>query len=359
MGGKETLAGHVSPLAPDFAQAAIDALTSHICVLNSRGSIIAVNQAWKNFYRENSAQTPEQYGIGTSYLATCTTASFTTPGAREMFEGLSAVLQGASQGFELEYPCDSPQEKRWFIARVTPFADRSGHVVVAHENITARKIAEERLARSEEKYRQLASEAERLSHRLMESSERERAWIARELHESIAQELSLVRLHLGSQHSDAISLANESIRSVMAMLRRMSETLSPVHIQSLGLIAAIEDLFERASGHLNLVYSLDIQALEKFFPGDWDSNLYRLVDDCVRAIPTDITGAAIDVKAQFVSATLRFTLSIQSVDMKRIAAGLDTVLLQQRANASGARLAFQQNSSELTISVVFPPAQPK
>jgi len=46
----------------------------------------------------------------------------------------------------MEYPCHSPTERRWFIGRVTPyFCNEKPWVVVAHENITERRIAEEAL----------------------------------------------------------------------------------------------------------------------------------------------------------------------------------------------------------------------
>jgi PAS domain S-box-containing protein len=56
------------------------------------------------------------------------------------------VLKGQLEKFTLEYPCHSSSERRWFIGRVTPFLTiGSPQVVVAHEDITERKEAEQRL----------------------------------------------------------------------------------------------------------------------------------------------------------------------------------------------------------------------
>jgi len=56
------------------------------------------------------------------------------------------VLSGRRANFEMEYPCHSPTERRWFIGRVTPyFCNEESWAVVAHENITERKLAEEAL----------------------------------------------------------------------------------------------------------------------------------------------------------------------------------------------------------------------
>src|SRR3712207_2543008 len=46
----------------------------------------------------------------------------------------------------MEYPCHSPTEQRWFMGRVTPyFCNEKAWAVVAHENTTERKLAEEAL----------------------------------------------------------------------------------------------------------------------------------------------------------------------------------------------------------------------
>jgi hypothetical protein len=52
------------------AQAAIDSLQEHICVLDKAGSIIAVNQAWRDFAQANGLL-PRKVGLGTDYLAVC------------------------------------------------------------------------------------------------------------------------------------------------------------------------------------------------------------------------------------------------------------------------------------------------
>ncbi|MBN1615493.1 MAG: PAS domain S-box protein, partial [Deltaproteobacteria bacterium] len=58
---------------------------------------------------------------------------------------------GKLPSFELEYPCHSPEEKRWFVGRVTPTqGDGPGRVVIAHENITERKQATEAQRHSNE-----------------------------------------------------------------------------------------------------------------------------------------------------------------------------------------------------------------
>ena len=67
------------------------------------------------------------------------------------------MLSGVKESYVLEYPCHSPDKKRWFVGRITPFpGDGPRRVVVAHEDITERIKAEDELRESWERYRLVA-----------------------------------------------------------------------------------------------------------------------------------------------------------------------------------------------------------
>ena len=108
-----------SPLeTTGFAAAVIDALSSHICVIDRHGVIIAVNRAWRRFGEENGSGSGRS-DVGVHYLGICQSSS--GPGADEADDfalGVRAVLEGQSELFQLEYPCHSPTESRWFLARL-------------------------------------------------------------------------------------------------------------------------------------------------------------------------------------------------------------------------------------------------
>jgi PAS domain S-box-containing protein len=130
--------------AHQFLQSSLDALSSHIAVLDENGVILAVNDAWRRFADENQF-TGHDYGVGADYLQACDPH----PGEcvePEMVAGLKGVLAGRMPYFEFEYPCHSPTERRWFVMRATRFkAPGPVRVVVAHEDVTKRKLAEDAL----------------------------------------------------------------------------------------------------------------------------------------------------------------------------------------------------------------------
>jgi|GEM_PF-632000 len=126
-----------------FAKSTIDAVARSLCVLDKTGKTLAVNKTWRDFYDHNHVQPKlPDYGVGINYLEVCFSAS--GPSSDEallMANGILEVIEGVRESFTIEYPCHSPSEQRWFNARVTPFHGDSGNVVIAHENITERKIA--------------------------------------------------------------------------------------------------------------------------------------------------------------------------------------------------------------------------
>jgi len=140
-----------------FARATIDALAAHICVLNEIGTIVAVNRAWRDFAAENFAD-PGRVAEGADYLAVCDAATGPDAAiATAWAAGLRAVMKKERDEFSLEYPCHSPTEQRWFTGTASRFAEYDpARVVVAHENVTARRLAEIGLRTSEEKYRIVA-----------------------------------------------------------------------------------------------------------------------------------------------------------------------------------------------------------
>ncbi|MEK6640757.1 MAG: PAS domain S-box protein [Nitrospirota bacterium] len=137
-----------------FNISVLNSLSSQIVVLNSQGVIMAVNKPWLLFAEGNGAPHLAENFVGMNYLNVCAQAPLFANGeeADSAQAGILAVLAGTHNEFYLEYPCHSPDQQRWFRMRVTPLLNSQVGAVVAHENITERRQAEEALRKSEERY---------------------------------------------------------------------------------------------------------------------------------------------------------------------------------------------------------------
>jgi PAS domain S-box-containing protein len=136
-------------------QAAIlNALPAQIALLNGEGLIVSVNESWRLFATANVLHHPG-FGIGQNYVEICENVVGDYSGeAQAAARGIRLVLQGEEKEFILEYPCHSPDEKRWFRLAVSPVNyERSAGAVVMHLNITERRLSEEALRESEERFR--------------------------------------------------------------------------------------------------------------------------------------------------------------------------------------------------------------
>jgi PAS domain S-box-containing protein len=137
-------------------RAILSSLNTHVAVLDRRGDIIMVNRSWAEFAVENGASSEALVGPGVNYLEICQRAVNTGDRlALEAMEGIKAVCQGSLEFFELEYPCHSPTEQRWFLMLVTPLKSSEGGAVIAHNDTTRCKQVEAALRNSEEKNRRL------------------------------------------------------------------------------------------------------------------------------------------------------------------------------------------------------------
>jgi PAS domain S-box-containing protein len=144
----------------NFNRSTLDSLQYHIAVLDREGNILDVNESWKRFARENDAGL---YRIenGVNYLEVCRqSADSGDKLAQTALEGIQSVLGGSRQHFMLEYPCDSPTEKRWFLMRTIPFYGRKGGAIISHIDITERKLTEIDLRNAYTEIEQLKNQLE-------------------------------------------------------------------------------------------------------------------------------------------------------------------------------------------------------
>ena len=125
-------------------RAVLNSLPANIAVLKADGTIQATNEAWQLFSQANGAH-PPGVANGANYLEVCKQAALDgSQDAEKALAGIQDVLAGLRPSFEMQYPCHSLAEKRWFHMLATRLAGADGGAVIAHVDITRRKQAEQR-----------------------------------------------------------------------------------------------------------------------------------------------------------------------------------------------------------------------
>lgn len=119
----------------------VETIPTEIAVLDSSGVILYTNAAWQQFARENGFE-ENPSSVGVNYLDVVDSAD--DEYADTAAEGLRVVLSDDGDDlFSFEYPCHSPDERRWFLMYARGFElDGERYAHVGHMDITDRKEAE-------------------------------------------------------------------------------------------------------------------------------------------------------------------------------------------------------------------------
>lgn len=123
----------------------------------------------------------------------------------------------------------------------------------------------------------------------MDTQEKERARIARDLHDSIGQQISAIRLHLGlmTEISDKAEL-KASIKEKQAMmaqatdeLRIITRNLMPVSIVEYGVSGVLTDLVNNLRLTNNIELLLSNNDPKQRYRPDFEINLFRILQELI------------------------------------------------------------------------------
>jgi len=122
-----------------LSSAVLASLSARVAVLDRVGTIIRINDAWLD---AALAMGTDTIGIGDNYLDACRAAVAHEPAAREVIEGIEAILAGKRSRFTLEYASTSPAGERWYELVTELLRRPEGGAVVTITDATIRKRAE-------------------------------------------------------------------------------------------------------------------------------------------------------------------------------------------------------------------------
>jgi signal transduction histidine kinase len=281
-------------------QSTMDALSAHIAILDSGGTIVTVNAAWRRFAEANGMQAANA-GIGSNYFKICGAPGPACADAATLTTGLRSIMQGEHTEFRLEYPCNCGDEQRWFQLRATRFgAGEAMRLVLAHENIT--EIMQAELA------------LRRLAGRLLRTQDEERRRIARDLHDSTAQNLlgaalgieRALRLvpDLADRAKTALADSQALIEQSQQEIRTVSYLLHPPMLDEMGLPSALRWYMEGFTKRSGIAVEISVakQIEGRRFPFDIEAALFRVLQECMT-----------NVHRHSGSATARIEMTIEGV----------------------------------------------
>jgi signal transduction histidine kinase len=128
---------------------------------------------------------------------------------------------------------------------------------------------------------------------LIASQEQERQRIARELHDSLGQDLLLIKNFalLGVNENletpkvaERFADISKSAARALTQVREISYALRPEEFDRLGLTKAIRAMVNQASESSNIEFDLEADQIDGLLPPEFEINLYRVVQESISNI---------------------------------------------------------------------------
>lgn len=249
----------------ELNRAVLDSVRSQLAVLNRQGVIIAVNDAWRNFARENSSSLEQEAGtgVGANFLDACLngvpgTESQDGPTGETIRQAVLDLLQGKMESFTCECSCVTPEGCLWFMLNVTPLRASFGGAVVSYFDITENK-------RSHEVQRMASAQLKAIAAKRLTIQEEERRLLSMELHDHFGQTLTSLQLHLHALYAELTesdrgrTIVLEGIASVEELVetsRDLARRLRPPALDDLGLASAVRWHVNQVASSSNIAIDL-------------------------------------------------------------------------------------------------------
>ncbi len=162
-----------------------------------------------------------------------------------------------------------------------------------------------------------------LSRELIRAQENERQRIARELHDHLAQELSLAvhelsKIAAALPHPEALRPVQTTLETAIASLRDLAYGLLPPGILELGLVQALAYLCEEMTVRFAIPVAFSADGVSGFnIPFDTQINLYRLTQEALTNIRkhSRATRASVRLIGAYPSLLLRIEDNGQGMDL--------------------------------------------
>jgi len=222
----------------------------------------------------------------------------------------------------------------------------------------ARKHAAEELARQADALRASHVEYRRLADSLVEAQENERRRIARELHDDIAQRLTMLSLEageIGRRAGDAAIVPRSAIEhltrelgTLVADMSRVSHRLHPSMLEKIGLPAALRTLTRDLSTCYRTPISFEEENVPGTLPGTSALALYRVAQEALRNAIRHSGATAIVVRVIHSDGLLSVEVQDNGIGLDeerlRRAPGLGITSMAERVEVLGGTFGIQSRT---------------
>jgi PAS domain S-box-containing protein len=268
--------------------------------------------------------------------------------------------QLADRGEVRNIECEATSKsggRRDLLVHVKQVSIQDGTTLYSCRDVTERKRAEEALRG--------------VSGRLINAHEQDRIQLARELHDDVAQRLSLLSIELdvleerlGNAPVDCcaqVQSLSTAAKELAMDLHRLAHQLHPARLEQLGLAAAIRGFCQELSKAHHITIDVDIQALPTSLGQDVTLCLYRVTQEALQNVVKHSGVAAAAVRLAVAGDEVRLEIVDRGVGFDTQAAheqaSLGLVSIRERVRLVRGQLQIEsKNGAGTSIAIRIPTA---
>ena len=319
----------------------LESLSNDVVVVDSTGIVVAVNEPRFDFAAGNGFL---GFNVGMNYFETCRTRMAERKlEATATLDGIQAVFDGKRDYFESEYALDST-EQTWLSMSVTPLQGHHG-IVISHQDMTERKRHEKAI--------------HELSGRLINAQEQERSRIARELHDDVNQQLSVLAIEIQQLESFLPQDSSEGRKQIQALwrkthnlstdLQQLSHQLHSTKLEHLGVAAALRGLCNEFSSMYKIAADFQFRQVPTALDADASLCLFRVAQESLHNVAKHSQAKKVRMELFGAGENVVLRVSDDGVGFdpgaRRNQAGLGMISMGERARFVGGKLSVWSKPS--------------
>jgi two-component system CheB/CheR fusion protein len=262
---------------------------------------------------------------------------------------------------------------------ISPVKDATGHVSGVSKvarDITERRVAEKALQKAYERLETMVEErtasVRQLSLRLLSVQDEEHRSIARELHDSLGQDLAAMNMDLQQvrktvsegQAAELVSKLSKSLEKCMSETRTISYLLHPPLIDDLGFVAAAKWYAEGFSERSGIEVNLQISNSSRRMPRTAELPLFRILQATLSNVHRHAESPSVDIRFEVTARQAQLEVrdygkGFDAEVLKRFEAsgtgvGIGLGGMRERLRELGGRLQVESDATGTLIRAVVP-----
>ncbi len=167
---------------------------------------------------------------------------------------------------------------------------------------------------------------ETFAKQLLNAQENERQRVAKDLHDSVGQNILFIKNQLLSQTRNETQLM-KTVDSALEEVRNISKNLYPNQLEKYGLTAAVDSLAEQVQAASGIFVSSDMQGIDETLNKNVQINFYRIIQEFVNNSIKHAKATAIRITTELSDSEIKLIVQDNGI-------GFDKSILEQKANTS-------------------------